>query len=128
MDKYLTAVFLLCLQNEGAVSPRLRELLFRRYRLADAALRGAGRALPGGQRPGLSLLLLPGVALPAPVRASRDLAREARRFYRLGQREKLERIANLPCMTDPEADERRRLRAAAHGRGPHHATSWPRAG
>src|SRR5439155_9237626 len=34
LDKYLSAVFLLSLQNEGAVAPGLRELLFRRYRLA----------------------------------------------------------------------------------------------
>ena len=33
VDKYLTAVFLLSQQNEGAVSARLRELLFRHYRL-----------------------------------------------------------------------------------------------
>src|SRR5439155_692812 len=35
VDKYLNAVFLLSLQNEGAVSARLRELIFRRYRLAE---------------------------------------------------------------------------------------------
>ena len=35
VDKYLTAVFLLSLQNEGAVSPRLRALLFRHYRLRE---------------------------------------------------------------------------------------------
>ena len=35
VDKYLNAVFLLSLQNEGAVSARLRELLFQRYRLDE---------------------------------------------------------------------------------------------
>ena len=35
MDKYLIALFFLSLQNEGAVSTRLRQLLFDRYRLVD---------------------------------------------------------------------------------------------
>ncbi len=35
VDKYLTALFFLGLQNEGAVSTRLRQLLFGRYRLAE---------------------------------------------------------------------------------------------
>jgi hypothetical protein len=39
VDKYLSAVFLLSLQNEGAVSPRLRELLLD----APGALTGASR-------------------------------------------------------------------------------------
>ena len=65
VDKYLSAVILLSLQNEGAVSARLRELLFRRYRLDERV--GAERAapLPRGQRPGLPLLRLAGGALPA---------------------------------------------------------------
>jgi hypothetical protein len=35
VDKYLSAAFLLSLQNDGAVSSRLRVLLFRNFRLAD---------------------------------------------------------------------------------------------
>ena len=58
VDKYLYAVFLLSLQNEGAVSARLRELLFQRYRLDERLSRRAGRALPRGQRPGLPVLRL----------------------------------------------------------------------
>jgi hypothetical protein len=96
VDKYLTAVFLLCLQNEGAVSPRLRELLFRRYRLAarltveQAERYRAASALAHRYCSFLEAAYL---------RRSRlaDLAREARRFYRKGQREKLERIALLPA-------------------------------
>ena len=35
VDKYLTVAFLLSQQNDGAVSSRLRELLFRHYRLGQ---------------------------------------------------------------------------------------------
>jgi hypothetical protein len=96
VDKYLTAVFLLCLQNEGAVSARLRELLFRRYRLTaplteeQAERYRAASALAYRYCSFLE---------SAYLRRSRlaDLAREARRFYRKGQREKLEQIAGLPA-------------------------------
>ena len=96
VDKYLTAVFLLCLQNEGAVSSRLRELLFRRYRLtapltAEQAERyRAASALAYRYCSFLESAYLRRARLA-------DLAREARRFYRKGQREKLERIAGLPA-------------------------------
>jgi hypothetical protein len=94
VDKYLSAAFLLSLQNEGAVSASLRRLLFREYRLAeglsatraeryrvasDLAWRYCGFLEQRFLRPG----------------HLEDLAREARRFYRLGQREKLEKIAAL---------------------------------
>ena len=96
VDKYLTAVFVLCLQNEGAVSPRLRELLFRRYRLAtplSAEQVERYRAASALAHRYCSFLE------SAYLRRARlqDLAREARRFYRKGQREKLERIAGLPA-------------------------------
>ena len=94
VDKYLCSVFLLALQNEGAVSSRLRDLLFHHYHLTPAlsdeqveryhaATRLAERYCTWLERRFL--------------RGSRldELAREARRFYRLGQREKLERIAEL---------------------------------
>jgi len=96
VDKYLTAVFLLCLQNEGAVSPRLRDLLFRRYRLAEALT--AERA---ERYRAASVLAYRYCSFleSAYLRRARlvDLAREARRFYRKDQREKLERIASLPA-------------------------------
>ena len=94
VDKYLSAVFLLCLQNGGAVSPGLRDLLFRRYRLvaplsAEQAERyRAASELAYRYCSYLEARYLRPSRLP-------DLAREARRFYRLGQREKLERIAEL---------------------------------
>jgi hypothetical protein len=91
LDKYLNAVFLLSSQNEGVVSSRLRELLFHeyglvkdltperaeRYRLAsELAFRYSGYLEERFLR----------------TRHLSDLTREVRRFYRLGQREKLERI------------------------------------
>ena len=89
-----SAVFLLALQNEGAVAASLRDRLFRHFRLAPmltgeqeeryrAASRLAERYCGWLDRRFL--------------RRSRldDLARESRRFYRLGQRQKLERIAGI---------------------------------
>jgi hypothetical protein len=95
VDKYLSAVFLLSLQNDGAVSSRLRELLFRRYRLAE------GLPVESAERYRAASALAYrycGYLEERFLRRARlsDLAREARRFYRLGQREKLERIADLP--------------------------------
>lgn len=94
VDKYLTTATYLSLQNEGAAAPGLRELLFRRYRLADglpperaeryhAASRLADRYCGWLE----SSFLRP--------RRLGELTREARRFYRLGQREKLARIARM---------------------------------
>jgi hypothetical protein len=97
VDKYLSSVFLLSLQNEGAVSARLRETLFRDYQLtADMP---AERAERYHFASALAYRYC-GYLEDHFLRASRlsDLAREARRFYRLGQREKLERIRAL----DPE--------------------------
>jgi hypothetical protein len=98
VDKYLTAVFLLCLQNECAVSGRLRDLLFRRYRLAAfLSAEQAERYRAASVLAYRYCSYLESRYLRS-SRSSRlqDLAREARRFYRLGQREKLERIADLP--------------------------------
>ena len=97
VDKYLSATFLLSLQNEGAVSASLRRLLFREYRLAEKV------SLARAERYNLASDLAYrycGFLEQRFLRSSRssrleDLAREARRFYRLGQREKLERIAGL---------------------------------
>jgi hypothetical protein len=94
VDKYLTSLFLLSLQNDGAVSPRLRELLFLRFRLAeDLTPEQAER-----YRAASSLAYrYCGYLERRFLRTARlaDLAREARRFYRLGQREKLEKIAEM---------------------------------
>jgi hypothetical protein len=95
VDKYLSSVFLLCLQNEGAVSPLLRELLFRQYRLAAHVTGRGGRARY--HRASELAYRYCGYLESRFLRPSRlqELAREARRFYRLGQRDKLERIAAL---------------------------------
>jgi hypothetical protein len=91
VDKYLCAVFLLSLQNEGAVSRQLRELLFRRYRLAEgmseeqAERYRAASSLADRYCGWLEERFLRGARLG-------DLTAESRRFYRLGQRDKLERI------------------------------------
>jgi len=94
VDKYLTALFFLSLQNEGAVSTRLRHLLFRRYRLAEGLSAESAERYHEASRLAnrycgwLEARYLRSRRLP-------DLAREARRFWRLGQREKLETIAAL---------------------------------
>ena len=95
VDKYLTAAFLLSQQNDGAVSTRLRELLFLHYRLVP----GLSPEQAERYRAASSLAYrycgwLEKSFLRRPAGVS-DLARESRRFYRLGQREKLERIAQL---------------------------------
>lgn len=94
VDKYLSATFLLSLQNEGAVSTRLRELLFRHWRLTE----GLTSEQEERYRAASELAWrYTGWLEDEFLRQRRlaDLAREARRFYRLGQREKLERIADL---------------------------------
>jgi len=94
VDKYLTAVFFLGLQNEGAVSTSLRHMLFRRYRLAGGLSAESVERYHEASRLAnrycgwLETRYLRSRRLP-------DLAREARRFWRLGQREKLETIAAL---------------------------------
>jgi hypothetical protein len=94
VDKYLTALFFLSLQNEGAVSTRLRYLLFGRYRLAEGLSAESAERYHEASRLAnrycgwLEARYLRSRRLP-------DLAHEARRFWRLGQREKLETIAAL---------------------------------
>lgn len=94
VDKYLGAVFLLSLQNEGAVSSRLKELLFHHYRIADTV--SGERAERYRAASHLAYRYCQYLEQNF-LRRSRlaDLARESRRFYRLGQREKLEKIAEL---------------------------------
>jgi hypothetical protein len=94
VDKYLTAVFFLSLQNEGAVSLRLRQLLFGSYRLVagltpeKAERYHAANRLARRYCGWLETRFLRGRRLA-------ELLRESRRFWRLGQREKLETIAAL---------------------------------
>ncbi len=93
VDKYLSAVFLLALQQE-AISPRLRALLFRHYRLSeDLTAEQAERYRAASQLADKYCGYLEEQFLKRARLA--DLARETRRFYRLGQREKLEKIAEL---------------------------------
>jgi hypothetical protein len=94
VDKYLCAAFLLSLQNEGAVSSALRRLLFREYRLAEglAPVRAERYRLASGLAWRYCGFLEDRFLRKGHLE---DLAREARRFYRLGQREKLEKIAAL---------------------------------
>jgi len=94
VDKYLGAVFLLSLQNEGAVSKHLRELLFRRFHLGGDL---SGEQVERYRAASVLAYRYCGYLERSFLRPSRlaDLARESRRFYRLGQREKLERIADL---------------------------------
>jgi hypothetical protein len=94
VDKYLCAAFLLALQNEGAVSRHLFDLLLHHYHLApgldaeEAARYHSASRLAERYCGWLQRRFLQGARLG-------ELAREARRFYRLGQRDKLERIAGL---------------------------------
>jgi hypothetical protein len=98
VDKYLNAVFLLSLQNEGVVSSHLRDLLFREYHLADDVTPERAERYRLANELAYRYC---GYLEERFLRLSRlsDLARESRRFYRLGQREKLERIRAI----EPEA-------------------------
>lgn len=94
VDKYLVALFFLGLQDEGAASPRLRGLLFERYRLAEGLSAESEERYHEANRLARRYcrwLEARYLRRPRPG----DLAREARRFWRLGQREKLETIAAL---------------------------------
>ncbi len=94
VDKYLNAVFLLSLQNEGAVSRGLRALLFRDDRLRDEVTPERAERYRHASALAYRYCGYLERSFLRPARLA-DLAREARRFYRLGQREKLERIAAL---------------------------------
>jgi hypothetical protein len=94
VDKYLTAVLLLSLQNEGAVSTRLRTLLFRHYHLAEGV--SPERAVRYRTASSLAERYCGWLESSFLKQARLDeLTRQARRFYRMGQREKLEVIAEI---------------------------------
>jgi hypothetical protein len=94
VDKYLTALAFLSLQREGAASRGLREALFRRYRLVDGLTPERAERYHAASRLADRYC---GWLEARFVRTGRagDLAREARRFYRMGQRQKLERISTM---------------------------------
>lgn len=94
VDKYLCASALLSLQNEGAVSAGLKELLFRRYRIAEAVSEERAERYHAASHLAYRYCGYLEARFLKPARPA-DLAREARRFYRLGQREKLEKISEL---------------------------------
>lgn len=94
VDKYLCSVFLLSLQNDGAVSARLMDLLFHRYRLADTVSGERAERYRAASHLAFRYCQYLESAFLKPSRLH-DLARESRRFYRLGQREKLEKISEL---------------------------------
>lgn len=94
VDKYLVVLFFRGLYDEGAVSQRLRQLLFARYRLSEGVSAESAERYHEASRLAnrycgwLESRFLRRLRLA-------ELAREARRFWRLGQREKLETIAAL---------------------------------
>ncbi len=94
VDKYLTATALLALQSEAVVARGLRPALFRRYHLVDGLTpERVRRYHEATQLADRYCGWLEACFLRA--RRFADLAREARRFYRLGQREKLARIERM---------------------------------
>jgi hypothetical protein len=94
VDKYLCAAFLLSRQNDGAVSSRLKDLLFRHYRLADTMSGERAERYRAASQLAFRYCQYLEARFLKPSRLA-DLARESRRFYRLGQREKLEKISEL---------------------------------
>jgi hypothetical protein len=99
VDKYLTSLFFLSLQNEGAVSSRLRELLFRNYHLTEGLTSEEHERYRTASDLAYRYCTYLEASFLRPARLP-DLARETRRFYRLGPREKLEKIAALPARID----------------------------
>jgi hypothetical protein len=94
VDKYLCAVFLLSMQNDGAVSMRLLDLLFHHYRIADTVSDERAERYRAASHLAYRYCRHLEERFLKPKHLA-DLARESRRFYRLGQREKLEKISEL---------------------------------
>lgn len=94
VDKYLNSAFLISLQNDGAVSFHLREMLFRRYHLVESLTPERAERYQAASALAFRYCGYLEANFLRPSRIA-DLARESRRFYRLGQREKLERISLL---------------------------------
>jgi hypothetical protein len=94
VDKYLTAVSYFSLQHEGAVAPGLREALFRRYHLVEGLTPERAERYHAASRLADRYCGWLEARFLRPGRTG-ELAREARRFYRLGQGEKLARIGGM---------------------------------
>ncbi len=93
VDKYLQLVLLLSLQNEGAVAPGLQELLFRSYRLRGGLSAEQAERYRAASGLAYRYCRFLEAAYLRPARLP-ELRREGRRFYRLGQGGKLERISS----------------------------------
>ncbi len=94
VDKYLVALAFLSLQNDRAVAPGLRQALFRQYHLVEnLPSERAERYHRASQLADRYCGWLEARFLRQ--RQLTELTREARRFYRLGQGEKLARIARV---------------------------------
>ena len=92
VDKYLVVLCFQGLASEGALSERLRELLFVRYELAAGlSPERSERYHEASRLANRYCRFLESRYLKSSRRE--DLARETRRFFWLGQREKLETIA-----------------------------------
>ena len=94
VDKYLVSLFFFGLREERAVSGRLRQALFARYELAEGlSAESCERYHEASRLANRYCGWLESRYLRD--RNREDLARETRRFWRLGQREKLETIASI---------------------------------
>ena len=94
VDKYLVALFFFGLREEGALSERLRQALFVRYELAQGLSPESSERYHEASR--LANRYCRWLESRYLKRRTPDaLARETRRFWRLGQREKLETIASI---------------------------------
>ncbi len=94
VDKYLISLFFFGLREERAVSGRLRQALFARYELAvGLSAESCERYHEASRLANRYCGWLESRYLRD--RSREDLARETRRFWRLGQREKLETIASI---------------------------------
>jgi hypothetical protein len=94
VDKYLTTLTYLSLQNEWAVAPGVRQALFRRYRLLEGLTSERAERYDAASRLADRYCGWLEARFLRPGRLG-DLAREARRFYRLGQGEKIARIGRM---------------------------------
>ena len=94
IDKYLVVLLFRGLEDEGAVSERLRQQLFERYELVGGLSPETSERYHEASRLANRYC---GWLESRYLRRNRPeaLARETRRFWRLGQREKLETIAAL---------------------------------
>jgi hypothetical protein len=94
VDKYLVSLFFFGLREERAVSGRLRQALFARYELAAGlSAESCERYHEASRLANRYCGFIESRYLGD--RSREDLERETRRFWRLGQREKLETIASI---------------------------------